>query len=98
MEDSPWFGAVHVKLLAQAAVRALLWLVIAFPATWATLWAFGRLLFAGVFGLQVADSLWFYMAWILVALVAGNAAAYGCDRVFVRHRSRSRPLGPAAES
>jgi hypothetical protein len=79
-----------MELLTRTAVRALLWLTIALPATWASLWVFERLLFTGVFGVQLPASPWFYVAWIVVALAAGNAVAYGCDRVVVRQRARSR--------
>ena len=85
-----------MRLLARTAVRVLLWFTIAPPATWATLWVFERLLFAGVFGIEVAGGTWFYVVWSVVALGAGNAVAYGCDRVLVHQRARSRPLGRAA--
>jgi hypothetical protein len=74
-----------------------LWLTVAFPATWATLWLFERLLFAGVFSVEIAGSIWFYGVWMVVAVVAGNVVAYVCDRVFVRQRARLRPLGGAAD-
>ena len=85
-----------MKSLPGTAVRVLLWLTVAFPATWATLWAFERLLFAGIFGLELAGSSWFYIGWIVLAVVTGNVVAYRCDRMFVRQRARSRPLGGAA--
>lgn len=61
----------------------------------AQLWVFERLLVAGVFGFEVAGSTWIYVVCTVVALVAGNAVL-GCDRVLVRQRARSLPLGRAA--
>jgi hypothetical protein len=83
-------------VLARAAVRSLLWITVALPATWAALWVFERLLFTGVFSFEVEGSPWLYIAFTVVALAAGNAAAYACDRVFVRLRARSRTVGRAA--
>ena len=82
-----------MRLLARTGVRMLLWVTIAVAAAWTTLWGFERLLLAGMFGGEIAVSIWFYAAWLLLALVAGNAMAYGCDRVLIRQRARSRPLG-----
>ena len=85
-----------MEVLARSGVRVLLWVTIAVPAAWAMLWVFERLLLAGMFGVELAASIWFYVAWLVVALVAGNAVAYGCDRVFLRRRARSRPISHTA--
>jgi hypothetical protein len=72
-----------MRLLAIALrpiTRVLLWLTIAFPVAWVTLWLSERLLHAGVFGFELVMSGWFWAAWIVGAVVVGNAAAYGCDR------------------
>lgn len=58
-----------------------------------TLWAFERLMFAGAFGVMTAGTMWYFVVWVVVALLAGNAAAYGCDCVLGRLRARSRRLG-----
>lgn len=85
-----------MELLARTGVRVLLWVTIAIAAGWVTLWVFEQLLLAGMFGVEVGASIWLYAAFLVVALAAGNAVAYGCDRVYVRQRARSRPLGHTA--
>lgn len=76
--------------------RGLLWLTIALPVAWLTLWLSERLLHADVFGPELVMSGWFWFAWIVAALVVGNAVAYGCDRIFMQQRERSRPLRRAS--
>ena len=76
--------------------RGLLWLTIALPVAWLTLWLSERLLHADVFGPHLVISGWFWFAWIVAALVVGNAVAYGCDRIFMQQRERSRPLRRAS--
>lgn len=82
----------HIAVALRPITRVLLWLTVALPVAWATLWLSERLLHAGVFGSELVVSGWFWLAWIVGALAVGNAAAYGCDRIFVRQRGRSRPL------
>ena len=48
------------------------------------------------FGPELVMSGWFWFAWIVAALVVGNAVAYGCDRIFMQQRERSRPLRRAS--
>jgi len=81
-----------VELLARATVRVLLWLTIALPVACMTLLIIERLMFAGVIGEENAASIWWLIAWLAGAFIAGNAAAYGGDHLLRRLRERSRPL------
>jgi len=80
-------------MVARASVRVVLWLTIAFPVAWATLWLFEQLILAGTFGEETVVSVWLYVAWIAIALAVGSVAAHGGDRMFVKQRGRSRRLG-----
>lgn len=82
----------HLTTALRPTTRVLLWLTIALPVAWATLWLSERLLHAGVFRPELVISGWYWLGWIAAALAVGNAVAYGCDRLFVQQRERSRPL------
>lgn len=82
----------QLAIALRPVTRVLLWLTIAFPVAWTTLWLLERLHRAGFFGFELAMSGWFWLACIVGAFTVGNAAAYGCDRIFVLRRARSRPL------
>jgi hypothetical protein len=79
--------------MIRTIIRAGLWLVVTFTGGLATLWLFEQLLLTGIFGFYAPASGGFYVAWGAVAFAVGNATAFGCDRLFTRHRERSRRLG-----
>ena len=67
--------------------RLLLWVTVATPVTWGALWALERLMIGGVLGPDVM-SVWFSVAGVGLALMAGVVVAYGFDRALMRRSER----------